>query len=69
MAVTYRRLFHLLIDKDMSVSDLQKKAGYSANISTKLKNDSYVSLETIEKICRALHCDIEDIVEIKENRA
>ncbi len=68
MAVTYRRLFHLLIDKDMSVSDLQKKAGYSANISTKLKNDSYVSLETIEKICRALDCDIEDIVEIKENR-
>lgn len=68
MAVTYRRLFHLLIDKDMSVSDLQKKAGYSANISTKLKNDNYVSLETIEKICRALHCDIEDIVEIKENR-
>lgn len=68
MAVTYRRLFHLLIDKDMSVSDLQKKAGYSANISTKLKNDSYVSLETIEKICLALHCDIEDIVEIKENR-
>ncbi len=68
MAVTYRRLFHLLIDKDMSVSDLQKKAGYSANISTKLKNDSYVSLETIEKICRALGCDIEDIVEIKENR-
>ena len=68
MAVTYRRLFHLLIDKDMSVSDLQKKAGYSANISTKLKNDSYVSLETIEKICRALDCDIEDIVELKENR-
>ena len=68
MAVTYRRLFHLLIDKDMSVSDLQKKAGYSANISTKLKNDSYVSLETIGKICRALHCDIEDIVELKENR-
>lgn len=68
MAVTYRRLFHLLIDKDMSIADLQKKAGYSANISTKLKNDSYVSLETIEKICRALHCDIEDIVELKENR-
>lgn len=68
MAVTYRRLFHLLIDKEMSVSDLQKKAGYSANISTKLRNDSYISLETIEKICHALHCDIEDIVEIKENR-
>lgn len=55
MAITYRKLFHLLIDKNMSVSDLQKKAGYSANISTRLKNDNYVSLETIEKICRALN--------------
>lgn len=67
MAITYRKLFHLLIDKNMSVSDLQKKAGYSANISTRLKNDSYVSLETIEKICRALNCKIEDIIEIKED--
>lgn len=67
MAITYRKLFHLLIDKNMSVSDLQKKAGYSANISTRLKNDNYVSLETIEEICRALNCKIEDIIEIKED--
>ena len=51
----------------MSVSDLQKKAGYSANISTRLKNDNYVSLETIEKICKALNCKIEDVIEIKED--
>lgn len=67
MAITYRKLFHLLIDKNMSVSDLQKKAGYSANISTRLKNDDYVSLETIEKICRVLNCKIEDIIDIKED--
>lgn len=67
MAITYRKLFHLFIDKNMSVSDLQKKAGYSANISTRLKNDNYVSLETIEEICRALNCKIEDIIEIKED--
>lgn len=67
MAITFRKLFHLLIDKNMSVSDLQKNAGYSANISTRLKNDNYVSLETIEKICKALNCKIEDVIEIKED--
>ncbi len=67
MTITYRKLFHLLIDKNMSISDLQKNAGYSANISTRLKNDNYVSLETIEKICTTLKCNIEDIIEIKED--
>ncbi|MGI6736018.1 MAG: helix-turn-helix domain-containing protein [Anaerovoracaceae bacterium] len=63
MSVTYKKLFHLLIDKDMSVAELQKKAGYSANISTRLRNDTYVSLESIEKICRVLHCKVDDIVD------
>lgn len=63
MAVSYRKLFHCLVDKGMTVSDLQKKAGYSANISTRLRNDSYVSLETIEKICRVLNCGVEDVIE------
>lgn len=75
MSVTYKKLFHLLIDRDMSVAELQKKAGYSANISTRLRNDTYVSLESIEKICRVLHCKVDDIVDFipeiqpdKENR-
>lgn len=63
MSVTYKKLFHLLIDKDMSVAELQRSAGYSANISTRLRNDSYVSLESIEKICRVLHCKVDDIVD------
>ena len=67
MAVTYKKLQHLLIDKDMTIADLQKQAGYSANISTRIRNDTYISLESIEKICRVLNCKIDDIVEIVPN--
>ncbi len=63
MAVSYKRLFHILIDKNMTTSQLQRLAGYSANISTRLKNNNYVSLESIEKICTALDCSIDDVVE------
>lgn len=62
MAVSYKKLFHLLIDKGMSVAELQRQAGYSANISTRLRDNSYVSLESIEKICRVLNCGIDDVV-------
>ena len=63
MAVSYKKLFHMLIDRNMSVAQLQRQAGYSANISTRLRNHTYVSLESIEKICRVLNCKVDDIVE------
>ena len=63
MAVNYKKLFHMLIDRDISSAQLQKMAGYSANISTRLRNNSYVSLESMEKICRVLNCKVDDIVE------
>ena len=63
MSVSYNRLFHLLIDKNMTAAELQKEAGYSANISTRLRNDTYISLESVEKICRVLDCGIDDVVE------
>ena len=63
MSVSYKRLFHLLIDKNMTAAELQKEAGYSANISTHLRNDTYISLESVEKICRVLDCGIDDVVE------
>lgn len=63
MAVSYKKLFHLLIDQNMTAAELQKKAGYSANISTRLRNNTYVSLESIEKICRVLQCNMDDIIE------
>lgn len=63
MAVSYKKLFHMLIDRNMTAAELQKEAGYSANISTRMRRDEYVSLESMEKICRVLDCKVDDIVE------
>lgn len=63
MAVSYKKLFHMLIDRNMTAAELQKEAGYSANISTRMRRGEYVSLESMEKICRVLNCRIDDIVE------
>ena len=63
MAVTYKKLFHLLIDKGMTNAELMEKAGFSANIITRLKRDEYVSIESIEKICKALQCGVDYILE------
>ncbi|MGN1370165.1 MAG: helix-turn-helix domain-containing protein [Aristaeellaceae bacterium] len=63
MAVSYKKLFHLLVDRDMTAVQLQQQTGYSANITTRLKKNAYISLESVEKICRALNCKVDDIVE------
>lgn len=63
MAVTYKKLFHLMIDRDISNAELIEKAGVSANIMTRLKRDNYLSLDTIEKICHTLTCGVDDILE------
>ena len=63
MAVSYKKLFHMLIDRNMTAAELQKEAGYSANISTRMRRNEYVSLESMEKICRVMGCKVDDIVE------
>ena len=65
MAVSYKKLFHILIDRNISNVKLQQMAGYSANITTRLKNNTYASLETIERICSALDCKVDDILEFE----
>ena len=67
MAVSYKKLFHLLIEKEMSNADLQKQAGFSANIITRLKRNEYVKLQTIESICKVLNCRVDDILEFVAN--
>lgn len=72
MAVSYDRLFHLMIDKKISNTQLKDMAGVSANIITRLKKNEYVSLESIEKICFALNCEVGEVLHfipdnIKEN--
>lgn len=64
MSVTYKKPFHMLIDKGATNAELMKKAGLSANIVTRLKRDQYISLDRIEKICFALSCKADDILEL-----
>ena len=63
MAVSYKKLFHLLIEREMSNSDLQKQAGFSANIITRLKRNEYVKLQSVESICKVLNCGVDDILD------
>ncbi len=63
MAVSYKKLFHLLIERDMTTAQLQQQAGFSANIITRMKRNRYLSLDTIESICRTMSCGVDDILE------
>lgn len=66
MAVCYDKLFHLMIDKKITNAQLKDMSGVSANIITRIKRDEYVSVESIEKICKALGCGVDDILEFTE---
>ena len=67
MAVSYNRLWKLLIDKKMSKADLRKQAGLAPNTMTKLRRDEPVAMVVLEKICATLDTDFGDIVEyVKE---
>ena len=65
MAVQYNKLWKRLIDMKVKKSSLTEMAGVSASTIAKLSHD-YVSLEILERICRALHCEIGDVVELSK---
>ncbi len=62
MAISYDKLWKLLIDKKMNKTQLKEEAGISTNVVAKLGKNESISLESIEKICTALNCNIGDIV-------
>ena len=64
MSVSYKPLWQTLIRKDMNKEDLKKAANISSNSVARMGKSEYVNLESIEKICLALDCRIEDVVEI-----
>ena len=64
MAVSYKKLWKLLIDKDMKKKDLCKKAGISPASVTKMGRNGHVTTEILVKICTALDCQVGDIIEI-----
>ena len=63
MTRSYKKLWHILLDRDMSRSQLRKKAGISTNALAKLGKDESLPLETLEKVCAALDCTLDDILE------
>ena len=64
MAVSYKKLWKLLIDKDIKKKDLSAMAGVSPATITKMGKGGHVSTEVLVKICSALGCKVEDIIEI-----
>ena len=64
MAVSYKRLWKLLIDKDMKKKDLCVKAGISSASVTKMGKNGHVTTEVLVKICTALECTMDEIMEI-----
>ena len=64
MAVSYKKLWKLLIDKDIKKKDLSAKAGVSPATITKMGKNGHVTTEVLVKICAALECQVEDIMEI-----
>lgn len=62
--VSYKKLWKILIDKDMKKKDLQAAAGISWASVTKLSKGETVSMEVLMKVCKALNCDIGDIMEL-----
>lgn len=63
MAVSYNKLWKLLIDKKMSKADLRKASGVSPNTMTKLRRDEPVMLNVLDKICSTLECNYGDIMD------
>ena len=63
MVVSYKKLWKLLIDKDLKKKDLQEKARISWASVTKMSKGEPVSLEILMKVCEALNCGVEDVVE------
>jgi DNA-binding Xre family transcriptional regulator len=63
MAISYNKLWKLLVDKKMSKADLRRAAGIAPNTMTKLRRDEEVSLAVLNKVCAALNANIGDIMD------
>ena len=70
MEISYKKLWKILIDKDMKKKDLQAAAGISWASVTKLSKGETVSMDVLIKICKVLNCDIGDVMELipKDNQ-
>ena len=65
MAVSYDKLWKMLIDRKMSRTELKDAAGISFNVLARMGREEYVSLESLYRICSTLDCDIGDVMEFR----
>ena len=63
--ISYKTLFRLLLERDMTKNQLRTEVGFSSATLAKMSKGEYISLETIENICKHLNCKIEDVIEIQ----
>jgi conserved domain protein len=66
MSVSYKKLFHLLIERGIQPSEIAEMSGFSANIMTRIKRNQYISLESVEKLCHTLNCTVDEIIEFRK---
>ena len=66
MSVSYKKLFLLLIERGIQLSEIAEMSGFSANIMTRIKRNQYISLESVEKLCHALNCTVDEIIEFRK---
>lgn len=66
MTISYKPLWKLLIDKDMTKTDLRKQTDIAASTLAKMARNEYVSLDVLVRICCALDCGLSDITEIEK---
>ena len=72
MAVSYKKLFKLLIDRDMKKKDLQQEANLSQHTMRKLSKNEAITTDTLAEICRCLNCTVDEILEVlpeEENKS
>lgn len=65
--ISYKPLFKLLLERDMTKTQLREHIGFSTSTLAKMSKNEYVSLEIIENICIFLDCRIEDVIEIRKS--
>ena len=69
MAIRYNKLWKKLIDENMMKVDLRDQAGITTNALAKLGKNEHVSTQVLEKVCKVLHCEIQDIMEFVPDEA
>lgn len=66
MSVSYKKLQHLMIEKEISNAELMRRANISANIISKIKEGKYIALDKVESICKAMDCGPGDMMDFIE---